>query len=257
MKFKSTLFALLMSLSAFSQSLDWQITDVAFSTGDTVKAEFRTYNFTGIGAFQFAMKYDTGALIYANPDDPFQFTSNLPGLDSDAFSWYGLPGYNLQPGEIRSVWTNPYGTTIEDGTHIFSVVFVAKSDGSLSQYFPVWYNHPVLKPIAYTATPLQYLPFHIAYVSPAEQETTATIAPDEAGLNVYPNPSAGRFFVDIPRGVTSLRLYSGDSRLLWEISSGIPQGGTMFIENDGLPGLYFLEASSGKEVLFVKQVIKN
>jgi hypothetical protein len=257
MKIKLILFALLLPVSAFSQSLDWQIADKTFSAGDTVTAEFRVFNFVGIGAFQFAMQHDTGALAYANPANPFQFTGTFPGLNSGAFSWYGLPGYGLQPGEMRAGLSTPYGITIGDGSHIFSVVFVAKSAGKLSQFFPVWVNHPVLKPAAYTATPLQYLPFNIAYVSPSEQETTGTDEFEAQQFSVYPNPASGAFFVDVPAGVTMLRFYNADSRILWALDATPHNGKTLYVNSEEPPGLYFLEASGKEGSMFVKQVIKK
>ncbi len=119
---------------------------------------------------------------------PLQFTGAMPNFGINNFSWHGRPGYNLLPGEIRTLHSQSSGTTVEDGLHIYTVRFRAKQAGSLSNKFWLWANHPILKPRAYKTPPLTSVGLSIAYVE--SLETTATTQPATTDLfNVFPNPA--------------------------------------------------------------------
>lgn len=258
MKIKSTIFCLFLAICAHAQSpVTYEVVDQTFEAGDTVYAEFRVYNFTGIGAVQFCLKIDTAKANYLITDgSPLVFTGNLPGLGNGHFSWHGKPGFNLPAGQLRHVWTSASGKTVAPGLVIFKIGIKAKAAGSLSNTLNYWPGH-FLHPICYKAIPLTYLGLMpLVYVAEA-QELVSADAPALQGLNVYPNPSADAFFVDVPQGVTTLRFYGSDSRLLWAFDATAYQGGAVFLNNSNPPGLYFLEASGKEGSMFVKQIIKN
>jgi len=163
---KQLLFFLLLSVTATAQSIDWDVEDVTFAAGDTVQARFQVYGFQDIGAIQFALKADTAKLQF----DGLSFTGALPGYSAECFSWYGLPGYALTPGEIRTVWSDPYGATVADGSEVFSVRFIAKSPGTLHENLWLWSNHPVLKPLAYYSS-LQSAPITVSFFSTGLSDT--------------------------------------------------------------------------------------
>lgn len=299
---KAIVLFFLFPFVASAQPIEWQILEKDFETGDTVYAEFRCYNFTGIGAFQFCLKADTAKADFllvesfnaheqeeklpegVNPVytetqkqlllgadtsggktpqnslvifSPLEFTGNLPGLDDGDFSWHGKPGYNLPAGQLRSVWSNPYGSTVADGLVIFKIRLKAKQAGSLSQCLNLWPNHP-LKPICYKAIPLTYMG-QMPFVYVAEQEqTTATEQADAQEWRVWPNPFTDTFNVEIPAGITAVRMYDANSRLLWEMATGqCLKGETLKINTLRGEGMYFIEARDREGAKYVKQLFKN
>jgi len=181
MKIKLAIFALLFSVATNAQVL-WQIPDVSFNTGDTVEARFHVHGFHGIASFSYTMRYDTGAMERIATT----FTGNFPGYGIGNFSFHGN-GYANLPGEIRTLFSKPTGTNIEDGLHIYTHKFVAKTDGTLSDKFWLWADHPVLRAEAYYSDPFEYTPLDVAYTS--EQETTAYAEPQSGvSISVSPNP---------------------------------------------------------------------
>ncbi len=218
---------------AQSQPLEFFIEDVDFQQGDTVQATFTVEGFSTVTCFQFSMKADTAvfdflmipddnALLYDDAEEqeiisvnlkrhllggdttrpaaqdrsaasPLTFTGAIPGYDAGDWSWHGKPGYNLQPGEMRTLWTNPYGKTVSDGATTHTVWLVAKQSGSLSQSFTLWANHPVLKPMHYKF-PLIKGPLTVTYT--AAQQTTATTEPSALDVRIFPNPVADALTVE-------------------------------------------------------------
>jgi len=245
------IFYLLFAASLQSQVL-FTIQDVTFQQGDTVRAEYVASSFEGIGSFQFAMKHDTGALRFSH----LEFNGEIPSLGVGDFSWHGLPGYNLQPGELRCVWSNPYGSTVADNTHIFSVVFVAKTSGSLSSGFWVWENHPILKPNAYKAIPLQSVGLDIAYIDESGG-LTSTNDVAQSPITVFPNPFADSFNVSLPGDVHTLRLYNSQGALMWEVNTECSTLARFDTSPEMPTGLYVLEGIGSNAVRHTAKLIKN
>lgn len=207
---KQILLLLLFPVFLQSQSLDWQIEDVTFQQGDTVRAEFRAFGFDSLTAYQMCMLFDTGALKFVAvtfpPGNPMQ-------LSLGGFSWFGKPGYGaVKPREVRHLRSMPYSKTFADNTHGFSVVFVAKQSGVLSQKFTLSLSglYPPLPPISYR-WPLISQPLTVAYVLPAE--TTATDAPTlEESVRIYPNPTNGWLWIESPSPV-QVRIFDYSGRM--------------------------------------------
>ena len=115
------------------------------------------------------------------------FTGAMPNFGIGNFSFHA-PGYANPPGEIRTARSQATGTTVEDGTHIYTVKFLAKQPGNLANKFWLWANHPVLKPRAYSTPPLTSVGLDIAYTETGE--TSATVQPTASELvTIYPNPA--------------------------------------------------------------------
>jgi hypothetical protein len=196
---KKLLFFLLFPYLVTAQSLDWQVQDVDFSTGDTVVAEFRTYGFDTITAYQFAMLFDTAALKFVSVTFP---AGNPMGLTTGHFSWHGKPGYNTKPRELRHLRSIPFGQTYADGTHGFSYVFVAKQSGTLSSKMSLSMCclSPPLGPVSYrwilTAQPLT-----VAYIVPSTSvaSTWPTLADQ---VRIYPNPTTDALTIECDAPVT-------------------------------------------------------
>jgi len=181
MKIKLAIFALLLSLTTNAQVL-WQIPDVSFNTGDTVEAKFYVFGFNDIASFSYTMRHDTGALRRIATT----FTGNFPGYGIANFSFHGN-GYANLPGEIRTLFSKPTGTTLEDGLHIYTHTFVAETNGTLSNKFWLWANHPVLRAEAYQSEPFISVGLSVAYVA---EETASQQSEPQSGvsISVSPNP---------------------------------------------------------------------
>lgn len=256
------LFFSLFSLTLSAQPVNWQIIEQDFQTGDTVYAEFRAYNFTGIGAFQFCLKVDTAKADYLILNgSPIEFTGNLPSLDNNDFSWHSKPGYNLPAGQLRSVWSNPYGSTVADGLIIFKIRLKAKQAGSLSQTLNLWPNH-FLKPSCYKAIPLTwlgYMPF--VYVAESQEETTATVEPpNRVFISASPNPVSETLFLGINLAQSEkilVNLYDANGYAVFGQRYEHPGGQQGFkVEMPTTPGMYLLTVQSSDGVT-AKKIVKN
>ena len=165
----------------------WTISNETFEQGDTVEAKFYVHGFKNIGSFSYTMRHDTAFLERA----ALTFTGAMPNFGTGNFSFHGN-GYANLPGEIRTLRSQATGTTVEDGAHIYTVKFIAKQSGNLSDKFWLWANHPVLKPDAIVCTDappyMENVGLDIAYTETGE--TSATVQPTASELfTIYPNPA--------------------------------------------------------------------
>jgi len=243
---KHILLLLLFPFFLQSQSLDWQIPDVTFNQGDTVRADFYAYSFDSITAYQMAMLFDTAALKFVAVTFP---AGNPMGLSSDCFSWHGKPGYNVKPNELRHLRSMPYSKTFADGTPGFSYVFTVKQSGTLSEKLTLstCCLYPPMNPISYRWV-LVPQSLSVAFIAPSE--TTATGAPALADVvRIYPNPTAEWLWIESPTPV-DIRIFDYAGRLTHQdtvTASGF----------SGLTrGVNVVWLTDGKETFF-KTVIKN
>lgn len=200
--------ALLLVLSTigipvFSQ-VQFTVQDVFFQPGDTAQAEFRVYGFDSIAAYQFALQYDTSALSCSR----IELTDPTPyPMDDLGGSFFADLGDTLffpncimgnfcfcTPGEICTVWTNPFTSTCEDGNLVFILYFISKKSGNLSQVIS---EAPyVLPSVAYEFTfdsiagknKLKKLPLSVVFI---DNETTSINNTDFQALSIVPNPAHG------------------------------------------------------------------
>lgn len=228
-------FSLFLALASAQVTL--QIQDVDFEAGDTVSADVRTFGFVNIAVFQKTMRWDTAQLDFVG----LEFTGELPLLNSGDFSWYGLPGYNLQHGEMRCVYAVIYGETLEDNTHIYSVVFVAKTSGSLSSSFWLWDKFPV-KPMAYTQQ-LQNVGLEVVYT--AEQGLAATGEENPVQPKIYPNPFSDSFTVEFDGECDSVSLFYLTGKQAWSANAQYSNLARFEVDNNFAPGVYVLRVSKG------------
>ena len=135
------IFCYLFSLTMNAQ-VNWYFPNQAFTAGDTVEARCHVAGFQNVGAFQYALLYDTAVLSIITAQ-PFTFTGNLP-YDNGSFSHGLMPGLspytNLQANEIRTAWADPTVFNAPDSSHIYSIWFVAKQRGTLCQRLIPYYG---------------------------------------------------------------------------------------------------------------------
>lgn len=198
---KNALFViLLLAPVLLSAQLNWTIQDVSFSTGDTVHAEFSVYDFDSISAYQMAMRFDTGALVFlgvAFPDDN--------PLDLSVPNEFGF--YQVNKGILRHLWSDIWSRTLDDGTHVFTYSFRAKQSGSLSAdlWLATCCLNPPMNPMAYRY-PLQYMPLTVVYVNQGAIVSTEENT-DEMQVKVYPNPATDVLIVESP-DVVNVEIYN-------------------------------------------------
>jgi len=127
MKFATIIFFLLLSFAATAQQSELILLapDKTFVAGDTVRMDIAANEMHTITAYQFCIEFDLGALTFLSIDS----TGSALGLNENDFGWW-----TLDEGKIPTVFTNPWGVTVPDGSHMFSIVFIAQVDGSLSQF---------------------------------------------------------------------------------------------------------------------------
>ena len=121
---------------------------VACDFSGNIYVPVRVENFTGVGAFQFTLMWDTAYLDYqfTTPMNPLLLTGAVNvGFDSTTF---------INSGKIAMTWTKFGGGTVPDNTIVFSLVF-KRTDGP---YTPVMFvNTPV--PVEVTDPLAEPLPF--------------------------------------------------------------------------------------------------
>lgn len=240
------LLLLLLPCLSPAQSLDWQVQDAEFSTGDTVTASFAAYGFNQITAYQFAMLYDTGALAFVGVTFP---PGNPMGLSLGGFSWHGKPGYNVKPGELRHLRSMPAGKTYADGTHGFNYVFTAKQNGTLSQEMTLatCCLYPPMNPVSYRWV-LTPQPLTVAYIAPSE--TTATGAPTlQERVRIYPNPTTEWLWIESPDPI-EVKIFDFAGRLT-HLDTVTASGFSGLTK-----GVNLVWVTDGKET-FLKTVIKE
>jgi len=253
----------MFAVPAFAQ-VNWQFINKTFSTGDTVAVDFYASGFTGIGAFQYTLKFDTSALRLRGTTNAHKFatTGAVAGYGPNCFSSAG-PGYALKAWEIRTLWTSPYGKTVAPGVKISTIYFVAKKAGSVCNTLQLW-NAAPLWSVAYTATPLAYVPQTVVCAeTPLLQQKAASVDREaqRIAVNVYPNPTADKILLSVQQDTETeiqVRLYDSVSRLVWidfQQVAGQPQ--TFEYTMPETAGLYFLEVRDESGVFFVKQIIKQ
>lgn len=187
---KQIVYALFfLSSFANAQGVTFYAYDQQFQTGDTVRAKVYVSGFNAITAFQWA--------IMANPAyltrQAIEVSGALPGYDNSHFSVQS-PGYNVQAGEIRSVWTDPYGETLPDETHVFTAVFVAQQPGKLSETIA-----PYPQGLSLNAWTFPIISVGLTWeIKPQPKKAKRAQNREQYDFSAYPNPSSGPITVTLP-----------------------------------------------------------
>lgn len=241
---KKTLLLLLFPLLTQAQSLDWQVTDVAFNQGDTVQADFYAHGFDSITCYQMAMQFDTAALDFVAVTFP---AGNPMGLSLGCFSWHGKPGYNVQPNEIRQLRSMPHSKTFADGTHGFSYVFVAKQAATLSQKLSLstCCLYPPLAPLSWRWI-LEQQSLTVSYAAP--QQTSAATATDAPQVRIYPNPAVEHLTIECDAAM-QVEIYSASGTLTHK--QAVEHSATLPLD----AGMNIVRISDGQTVI-VKAVFR-
>ncbi len=172
--------------------LVWRVRDRVLQAGSTESIDFVALNFNGIAAYQFALRFDTAYLHFEQIE---VLTTGIP-LDPDGN--FGL--YTVQAGEIRTLWSAPYGLSLPLATKVFRIVFTVRAGGKkLGEALAI--DPALMAPVAYNSV-LADKPIHLFfadYVSVDPREATDNPAGSRSLLTNFPNPFTDRtrirFFV--------------------------------------------------------------
>ena len=202
---KQILYIFLLFATSAHAQVTFTAPDVTYNAGQPVEAKATVSGFDAITAFQWALMFDTAALRL----DSLAFPGNLPGYEQVTCFSLHSPGYTLQPGEIRSLWSDPYGETLSDGTHVFSMHFTAKQAGKLSQDIAIYPQG--LYPVAYSF-PLVPQALYWQFIPAKRPAKFAANDRGESAFSVFPNPARGQVTVTLPAS-GRVRVFDASGRL--------------------------------------------
>ncbi|HRI58435.1 MAG TPA: multicopper oxidase domain-containing protein [Saprospiraceae bacterium] len=231
-----------------SSSLVLRTQDQDLQSGTDLTVEFSADQLDDVAALQFALQFDPEQLQFIE----VQPLTALP-LTMDHF---GL--YNIADGEIRCVWSQAEGASLEEAAPAFRLKFnILQSGGKLSDALQL--QDDVLPAHVYTST-LEESGVELAY-----SETTGT-SPNVAVagyrlLQNTPNPFAGKTTIGfvLPGACdATLRLFDMSGRLLREHAAYYAVGKHIEefdLSSEGLSGLLYYELTTPFGVLAKKMVV--
>ncbi len=241
----------LFTANVFGQDVQFLVQDIAFNTADTVRAEFRVFGFDSISCYQFALKFDTAVLHLERVVLPSPTAIPMADLDEEFFTDgvdtlyapgciqgnFGLCKAVL--GEVRHVWSNPYSSTCENGSLIFTLVFTAKANSHLSQSIVV---APYIISSAAYAFPLRSISIGVSFVDNSSQTTSINDPLTTEPIVAYPNPFVEEttitFHLKSPEKVQMVISDSMGKQSFAMLYDGV--SGLNSVKLKGLlPGLYF------------------
>lgn len=218
------LLALFSVFQSYSQNTEllWTIENQTYQAGDTVKVEFRVHYFDSISCYQFAVQYDTTNLLLTGLELPDPTSIPMANLgDSmivDLTDTLYIPNCIMgdfgfcKVGQVRHVWSYIYSATTDDNSLIFTLYFVAKEDGILSEFLEPAPN--ILSSAAYDFE-LNYMPLNIVFVDNINQQLVNEISPEEIPFRIYPNPFNDFVIFDNDIKDNMVKIFRVDGELIY------------------------------------------
>lgn len=112
---------------SFDGDLVLNVADQKFEAGDNVEVTFSADEFEEMLGYQFTLEFDTDKLSFTDFE-----SKDLQNCTADNF------GYSmLDQGIITASWNTTSGVTLKKNTELFTLKFVAKAAGSLSDYLNI------------------------------------------------------------------------------------------------------------------------
>jgi hypothetical protein len=187
-------------------SLVIQAADVQIQSGTTFNVPIRAFGFNELAAFQFALDFDPALLTLEGVETP---AGGL--LKAENFGLWQAAG-----GEIRSAFSSPTATTLEEGAEFFTLRFTARQgDRWLSELLRL---KNVDLPAESYGIDLTPRPLLLRF----DRTTTANEVPSARyALTVSPNPAMDftqvRFSLPVS-SEASLRVLDTNGRLIQELT---------------------------------------
>ena len=139
-----------------AQTLPWTVQDGPIKKDQTFSVDFKVSDFTNITAYQFAIVFNPVNVEFVSvtfpQDNPLQLSTDDFGL------------WQLAKGNVRHVWSNPFGSTLDGNQHLFTYTFKAKKDSTVSSELKLgkYGLNPPMYPVAYKF-PLAGIPLTLSY----------------------------------------------------------------------------------------------
>ncbi|MEQ1746859.1 MAG: HYR domain-containing protein [Saprospiraceae bacterium] len=196
----------------------WLAEDRLLKAGQEYTVAFRVARFSGLAAYQFALKFETEGLQLLGVD----VTNSPLGLSQEEN--FGL--YQTADGEIRSIWLDPAGKTLADGTPAFALRFRALQGGVLLSEL-LRLETEILAPEAYTVEEgLSEIQLVFADAQTTDVANPAAIAGVRL-LQNRPNPFSGTTVIGfvLPQACEAqLRVFDATGRELLHLNRPYPSG---------------------------------
>jgi len=198
--------------------LVWLARDQLLTAGQEYSVAFRASHFDALAAYQFALKFETAGLQLLDVE------TTKTALNLSAEEHFGL--YQIAEGHIRSLWLDPAGESLPEGTPVFALRFRALKSGMLlSEVLRLDAN--ILAPEAYTTEQGRA---EVQLVFTDAQTTDVTNPAIAAGVHLLqnrPNPFSGATTIGfvLPQACdTQLRVFDATGRELLRLNKAYPAG---------------------------------
>ncbi|MEZ4939657.1 MAG: HYR domain-containing protein [Saprospiraceae bacterium] len=201
--------------------------DALLEGGKSYSILFTADAFVDLTAWQFALGFDPNRLHF-DKVEAISDNSLLP-IGPDQF---GL--WNLDAGEIRSVWSQANGIDIPGGTLVFKLHFTALESGVLLSD-ALKLDDSILSGGAFNSS-LEQAP--VALYFSTHTSTGSLAGAPYLLLQNRPNPFSAETTIGfvLPAACDAqLRIFDATGRLLWEVEKDFPAGGSSeTLQLDGL-----------------------
>jgi photosystem II stability/assembly factor-like uncharacterized protein len=200
---------------SFGGALNFEMQNQQIRKGESITVSLTTNEFTDLLGYQFTLQFDEKTLEFQSAA-----TTDLDGIGEQVFG-----ERHVKNGQLTTLWTNALPVSMDKGTEVMRIHFVAKADGQLKELLTINSMHttqeayrgegtllePVLNWTAATATTL------------LNANTDITM-----GQNI-PNPlkkgGTSRITFNLPEATTaSFELYDPFGKLIWSTNQNYPAG---------------------------------
>ena len=104
------------------KTLSFNVADANYTAGETVKVTMNAASFNNINGYQFTTNFDNQRLEFVG------FEAGKLNINDDNFGFT-----MLENGKITTSWSNPTAVSVNDNEGLFTLVFKARSNGTVSE----------------------------------------------------------------------------------------------------------------------------
>ena len=104
------------------KTLSFNVADAKYTSGETVKVTLKASSFNNINGYQFTTNFDNQRLEFVG------FEAGKLNVNDDNFGFT-----MLENGKITTSWSNPTAVSVNDNEGLFTLVFKARSNGTVSE----------------------------------------------------------------------------------------------------------------------------
>ncbi|MBK9211856.1 MAG: T9SS type A sorting domain-containing protein [Saprospiraceae bacterium] len=104
------------------KTLSFNVAEANYTAGETVKVTMNAASFNNINGYQFTTNFDNQRLEFVG------FEAGKLNVNDDNFGFT-----MLESGKITTSWSNPTAVSVNDNEGLFTLVFKARSNGTVSE----------------------------------------------------------------------------------------------------------------------------